>query len=135
MLNCCLETKCMQCCKETNMLLSYRDIEKIQKMGFDRQFFISEHNGWLQLKNHHERCVFHDGTQCSIYSQRPEGCILYPVVYDKDNACAILDMECPQKHCFPLTNSKKQHLYDLIAVLQKERIERIQNKNLKKRKK
>jgi Fe-S-cluster containining protein len=124
MSSCCLETKCIQCCIETNMILSYRDIENIQKMGYDRQFFVSERNGWLQLKNHQDRCVFHNGTRCTIYHQRPEGCTLYPVVYDKDNHCAILDSECPQKHCFPLVKSKIQQLLDLISTLEHERNQR-----------
>jgi hypothetical protein len=106
------------------MILSYRDIENIQKMGYDRQFFVSECNGWLQLKNHQGRCVFHNGTRCTIYHQRPEGCTLYPVVYDKDNQCAILDSECPQKLCFPLVKSKIQQLLDLISTLERERNQR-----------
>jgi hypothetical protein len=117
------------------MVLSYRDIENIQKMGYDRQFFVSESKGWLQLKNHQGHCVFHDGTRCNIYYHRPEGCTLYPVVYDKDNNDAILDNECPQKHCFSLSKSKSQQLNLLISILEKERTERIQSKNNKNRKK
>lgn len=109
------------------MLLSSRDIENIQKIGYDRQFFVSEHKGWLQLKNHQGRCVFHNGTQCTIYFQRPEGCTLYPVVYDKDNDSAILDNECPQKHCFSLSKTKSQQLHNLILILEKEKTERIQS--------
>jgi Fe-S-cluster containining protein len=106
------------------MVLSYHDIENIQKMGYNRKFFLSERNGWLQLKNHQGRCVFHNGTRCTIYHQRPEGCTLYPVVYDKDNECAILDSECPQKNCFVLEKSKIQQLFDLISALQHERTQR-----------
>jgi Fe-S-cluster containining protein len=114
----------MQCCIETNMVLSYHDIENIQKMGYDSQFFVTERNGWYQLKNDKGRCVFHNGTQCTIYQRRPEGCDLYPVVYDKDNQCAILDSECPQKNCFVLEKSKIQQLFDLISTLQHERTQR-----------
>ncbi len=134
MSNCCLETKCIQCCIETNMILSYHDIETIQKMGYDRQFFLVEHDGWLQLKNNNDRCVFHNGTVCTIYPRRPKGCIFYPVVYDKDNACVILDSECPQKHCFSLSKEKRQHLHDFISILEKEKTERILKKKYKKKK-
>ena len=127
MMNRCLETKCIQCCIETNMVLSYRDIENIQKMGYDRKFFVSERNGWLQLKNHQGRCVFHNGTRCSIYEQRPEGCTLYPVVFDKDNNCATLDRECPQKQSFFLEKSVVRTLNILISTLQRERIQRKKN--------
>jgi Fe-S-cluster containining protein len=135
MVNCCLESKCIRCCIETNMVLSYRDIENIQKMGYDRQFFVSENKGWLQLKNHQGHCVFHDGTRCNIYYHRPEGCTLYPVVYDKDSNGAILDNECPQKHCFSLSKAKSRKLDLLISILEKERTERTQSKNDKNRKK
>jgi uncharacterized protein len=103
------------------MILSYRDIETIQQKGYDYRFFVTEHDGWLQLKNNNGRCVFHDGTCCTIYHQRPVGCTLYPVVYDKDNNCAILDEDCPQKQCFPLEKSTIQHLLDLISTLEHQR--------------
>ncbi|MCJ7697381.1 MAG: YkgJ family cysteine cluster protein [Thermoplasmata archaeon] len=124
MSNRCLETKCIQCCKETNMLLSYHDIEKIQKLGYDHAFFLREHGGWLQLKNSQGRCVFHTGEKCTIYEHRPKGCSFYPIVYDKDNNGAILDSECPQKLCFPLIKSKIQQLLHLISTLERERNQR-----------
>jgi Fe-S-cluster containining protein len=124
----CLETKCIQCCIETNMILSYRDVENIQKQGYEQIFFVTEHEGWLQLKNAKGRCVFHNGTRCTIYHQRPEGCTLYPVVYDKDNKKAILDSECPQKHRFPLEKSKIQQLFGLISTLERERNQREKQK-------
>jgi uncharacterized protein len=110
------------------MILSYRDIENIQKQGYEQKFFVTKHDGWLQLKNDKGRCVFHTGTRCTIYHHRPEGCTLYPVVYDKDNQRAILDCECPQKHCFPLEKSKIQQLFDLISTLERERNQREEQK-------
>ena len=126
MTNCCLETKCNLCCIGTNMILSYRDIEIIQKLEYDYHFFVRERNGWLQLKNNNGRCVFHNGTWCTIYDQRPEGCTLYPVVYDMHNRCAILDSDCPQRHCFSLSETKAQQLTALIHILEKERKDRMQ---------
>lgn len=124
----CLKTKCFQCCIETNMILSYRDIKNIQKIGYDREFFITESKGWLQLKNHNGRCIFHNGTRCTIYCHRPEGCTLYPVVYSKDTNSAVLDNECPQKHCFSISNIKSQQLDVLISTLEKEKTERKKRK-------
>ena len=135
MVNRCLETKCIRCCIETNMVLTYRDIENIQKMGYNRQFFVSEHKGWLQLKNHQGYCVFHNGKQCTIYLQKPEGCTLYPVVYDKDNDSAILDDECPQQHRFLLSKVKSKQLHNLISILEQERTERRQSTDGKKSRK
>jgi len=132
MTTCCLETNCTSCCIKTNMVLTTRDIQTIQKVGYETRFFVSKRNGWLQLKNDKGRCVFHNGTICTIYDNRPEGCVLYPIVYDKDHRVAILDDECPQRHCFCLSHDKTQQLYTLIFLLEKERLER--KKEKKKRK-
>jgi uncharacterized protein len=107
------------------MLLSNHDIEKIQKLGYEPKIFSKEHNGWLQLKNTRGRCMFHDDNKCTIYENRPEGCLLYPVVYDKANHQAFLDDECPHKQYFPLLKTKQTQLKSLVITLQKERSERI----------
>lgn len=133
MANCCLVTKCTLCCIKTNMILTSHDIEIIEKLGYESPFFVSEQNGWLQLKNEKGRCVFHNGTQCIIYNFRPEGCVLYPVVYNKDNDCVILDNECPQKHCFSVSKTKEQQIKILVFLLEKERRERMIRMNLQKR--
>ncbi|MBN1280140.1 MAG: YkgJ family cysteine cluster protein [Candidatus Thermoplasmatota archaeon] len=130
MSNCCLDTHCLKCCTETNMVLSNHDIGTLQQQGYDPTFFIEEHDGWLQLKNRHGRCVFHDGDRCTVYEHRPQGCTLYPVVYDKDRRCAILDKDCPQRQCFSLTTATTQQLYRLVGVLEKERAARHHSKNM-----
>lgn len=114
---------------ETNMLLSYHDIDTIEKIGYTKDFFVVEDDGWLQLKNHHGRCVFHNGTYCTIYQQRPTGCHLYPVVYDNDDKSALLDNECPQRHCFTLSKRKTHQLTTLVSLLEQERTDRIREKN------
>jgi Fe-S-cluster containining protein len=106
------------------MVLTYRDIEKIQKAGYAVQLFVQENDQWLQLKNANGRCVFHDGTRCTIYPLRPEGCTLYPVVYDKDTSCAILDDECPRRVDFSLSKHKTRQIETLVNLLEKERAER-----------
>jgi Fe-S-cluster containining protein len=108
------------------MILTSYDIRIIQNKGYHYDFFVKEHNGWLQLKNKKGRCVFHDGTVCTIYPQRPKGCTLYPVVYDKDNTCAILDNECPQRPCFSLSKRNRRQLTTLVRILEEEREERMQ---------
>lgn len=128
----CLETKCIQCCIETNMILSNRDIEIIETLGYMTGFFVSENKGWLQLKNSHGRCVFHNGNECTIYDHRPEGCSLYPVVYDKTNKKAILDDECQRRNCFSLTKTKVKQLTTLVCLLEKERTQRLSRKITKK---
>jgi len=120
----CLQTNCHQCCTNTNMLLSRKDIENIQHLGYETRFFLRKKDGWYQLRNTKGRCVFHNGTCCQIYTHRPEGCRLYPIVYNTDDRCAILDEECPQKHTFTFSKTRKQQLTRLISTLKHEREER-----------
>jgi len=132
MTRCCLDTHCIRCCLETNMLLSSQDIETIEKLGYGKEFFVIEKNGWLQLRNHLGRCVFHNGNKCTIYNHRPKGCSLYPIVYEKTTKHAIRDDECPQKTRFPLSKTKEETLIALVDLLQKERTQRMNRKNTRK---
>jgi uncharacterized protein len=128
MTDCCLETNCTRCCIKTNMILTTSDIQTIEKLGYEKPFFVSERNGWLELKNKKGRCVFHNGTRCTIYDYRPEGCVLYPIVYEKNHRMAILDSDCPQRHYFMVSQDKVQQLHTLIMILEKERKERKKGK-------
>jgi uncharacterized protein len=119
--NPCLSFNCTQCCKETVMLLSNEDIKRIQKLGFSRDFFVDDAEGWLQLKNKNGRCVFHDQKKCLIYPQRPNGCKLYPVIYDADNDCAIIDTDCPYRHHFSISSDRRKRLFSLVSIIRSER--------------
>ncbi len=124
MKSCCIDYKCIQCCLETNMILSLHDIDRIKRLGFDTNFFVTERDGWLQLKNQDGRCVFHNNIMCTIYKDRPDGCKLYPIIYDKDKKHAIFDKDCLQKDKFHLSNSITKQLYDIVSKLESERAER-----------
>jgi len=119
--NCCIVHKCIRCCVGTNMILSNGDINRITKLGFGKDFFVIKRNGWLQLRNKNGRCVFHNGTGCTIYLYRPKGCKLYPITYDKDKKCAIFDKECPYRNEFKISISKKRQLLTLIKTIENEK--------------
>ena len=119
--NCCIKFNCIQCCVNTNMILSNKDIERIGKLGFTKSYFVKKHKGWFELKNKDGSCIFHNGKSCSIYPNRPEGCRLYPIVYDTDNGCAMIDNECPHKNDFTLSKKKNMQLLSLIKILEYER--------------
>ena len=125
MKSCCIENNCIKCCLETRMPLSNKDIENIKKLGFNTKFFIISRNGWLQLKNKNGRCVFHSGILCMIYKDRPEGCRLYPIIYDKDEKIAIIDKDCPNKDSFKISKKTTEKLYALISKLENEKAKRI----------
>lgn len=127
MKSCCLEYKCTKCCLETSMPLADLDIEHIKSLGFNANFFVAEHDGWLQLKNKDGRCVFHNGKICSIYKDRPDGCKLYPIIYDKDINSAIFDKDCPHKDKFQMSKITVRQLYRIVSILESERVKRTKN--------
>jgi Fe-S-cluster containining protein len=124
MKSCCMDYNCIQCCLETSMPLSNRDIKRISRLGFDTNFFVIERDGWLQLKNHDGRCVFHSGKICSIYKNRPEGCRSYPIIYDKDENRAVLDEDCPHRDKFQMPEIAIKELLDIVSKLEREVNER-----------
>ena len=111
------------------MMITITDVQTIQNLGYATSFFVQEQDGWLCLKNHKGRCVFLDDTKCIIYEHKPKGCMLYPIVFDKDKIQAIYDKECPQKKSFPMTKSKVRKLVSLVSTLEHERM--IRNKQEK----
>lgn len=109
------------------MPLSNRDIEHIRALGFNTNFFVIERDGWLQLKNYNGRCVFHNGKICSIYENRPKGCRLYPIIYDKDENRAVLDEDCPHRDKFQMPKIAIKELLDIVSKLEREVTERERN--------
>jgi len=121
----CRRENCVQCCVETEMPLSNEDVERIEELGFKRAEFTVDAAGWIRLKNAGGRCVFNDGSECRIYDGRPEGCRLYPVVYDEDKEDAALDYDCPSSEEFELGKDATQELLELIGRLKEERKKRL----------
>lgn len=122
----CRRENCIQCCVETEMPLSEDDVERIEGLGFKRDEFAADVDGWVRLKNAGGRCVFNDGSGCRIYDGRPEGCRLYPVVYDEDKEDAALDHDCPFSEEFEIGKDEKRELLGLIGRLKDERKERLE---------
>ena len=106
------------------MPLSKEDIEHIIRSGFDYSYFVVNRNGWLQLKNYDGRCVFNDGRECLIYENRPEGCKIYPLVYDEDENCAVLDEDCPHRDEFKISKTDHRMVSSLLTKLKGERRQR-----------
>jgi uncharacterized protein len=122
--NCCLKNNCIQCCLDTMMILCQDDVKRIKNLGFNQDFFVLQKDGWLMLKNHDGRCVFHNGKRCTIYDNRPIGCRLYPVIFDKDENCAVLDNDCPYGNCFEITEAIVNKLHDVVRKVESEKYKR-----------
>ena len=91
--------RCGDCCKETEMLLSTEDINRLEGKGYRREFFaLFDKEGYARLRNLHGHCVFYDteNRRCKVYRFRPLGCRLYPVVYDEEKGI-VVDEICRAK--------------------------------------
>jgi Fe-S-cluster containining protein len=91
--------RCGICCTETEMLLSSKDIERLERKGYNRNFFVHfDSEGYATLKNQRGHCVFYDPEKkrCKVRTHRPAGCRIYPVLYDEDKGI-VVDSICPSR--------------------------------------
>jgi len=98
-IDCRLDGKfCGKCCYDTKMPLTKRDIERIKNLGFVEEYFVDRRGRIPRLKNIDGHCVFLDPTtnSCIIYPDRPEGCRLYPLVYEEKSNRVSVDFLCPK---------------------------------------
>ena len=94
--------RCGVCCTETEMLLSNEDIERLERMGYLRGFFVFfDKEGYATLRNAKGHCVFYDveKRRCRVYGVRPAGCRLYPVIYDEEKGI-VSDEICRARERF-----------------------------------
>jgi len=92
------------------MPLTPGDLERIAARGHDVGACTEpsrQHPRLRQLKSVGNRCYFLEGPGprgpfwCSLYPDHPEGCKLYPLVYDEASGKAVLDKKvCPHWKAF-----------------------------------
>jgi len=118
----CLEHRCVKCCLETRMPLSDLDLKRVLKLGYRLgHFAVKAKEGW-RLRNYSGRCVFLQGGGCGIYPHRPEGCRLYPLVYDETLRKAVIDTICPYGCEFEVQRNDAKRLEGFIEELAAPRI-------------
>ncbi len=74
------------------MLLSNLDIKRLERKGHRRDSFVRfDAEGYAMLRNRQGCCVFYDAVEqrCNVYSFRPLGCRIYPVMHDEDRGIVI----------------------------------------------
>lgn len=120
----CLRHGCVACCLETEMPLTEDDLRGIEKLGFKRADFTVEAEGETRLRNVNRACFFLEGGRCKIYEGRPEGCRIYPLVYDVDTHKFVYDPVCPHGAEFKATREDKERLKRLIRRLDREAAKR-----------
>jgi Fe-S-cluster containining protein len=103
---------------ETSMPLSVFDVTEIVKRGgYDLSDFTIEAEGGRQLKNIAGRCAFLSEDGCTIYPYRPEGCRIYPLIYDEERRTAVMDHLCPYASEFDVTKRDITKLKNLLGRL------------------
>ena len=88
-------SNCGICCTETEMLLAVRDIRRLEKKGYNNNYFTEfDKQGYAVLKNRDGYCVFYDlkGRRCTVYADRPSGCRIYPVILDEEKGIVFDDI-------------------------------------------
>lgn len=121
-------SNCGVCCTETEMLLSKKDIKRLEKKGFSQNQFINlDKQGYAVLKNREGYCFFYDrkNRHCSVYADRPAGCRVYPVIVDEDVGI-ILDEIC--QSISTITQKEKavkgKQVVKLLEIIDSEALER-----------
>ena len=128
--NVCITAKCSACCLETEMLLTESDVRRIRSARPNLDFFFQAPDGHFQLKTRDEPgrpCVFLSAAgRCTIHEIRPEGCRLYPAVWDSATGRAHLDnAHCPHTSGFVLAPATQDAVRRLAARLEREAAERL----------
>src|SRR4030043_412920 len=93
-------SNCGVCCTETEMLLSKKDIKRLEDRGYSQNQFVSyDIQGYATLKNHDGYCIFYDLNKrlCREYENRPSGCRVYPVIVDEEKGI-VLDSICESRN-------------------------------------
>ena len=92
--NVCRRHECIECCRDTKMPLTMEDVKRISRHYYPPSDFIVKAENEIRLKNVNGLCLFHTGKECKIYSIRPEGCRLYPLVFQEELKKAVIDTDC-----------------------------------------
>lgn len=115
----CRIHSCIKCCVDTHMPLTGLDIKRISKLGYRYKDFVMRRKRERYLKNSNGNCIFLGDNGCKIYSSRPDGCRLYPLVYNEHTCQAIIHDFCPYGNMFKVDRDDKEKLDILIKKLSK----------------
>mgnify|MGYP003884730673 CR=1 FL=1 len=102
------------------MPLTEGDIKLITSLGYKTEDFAIKDGKEWKLKNVNGKCVFLNKNGCKIYDFRPQGCRLYPLVYDETTGKPVLDELCPYRKKFRIGKDDIKKLLKLIEKLKVE---------------
>ncbi len=98
----CTAHRCTACCHDTTLGLLDEDIRRLLDLGHDR-FWVAGEPGAIRLRTTGGRCVFLGPAGCTVYYDRPDGCLLYPAVYFVEEDEVGFDTFCPWSAEFAIT--------------------------------
>jgi Fe-S-cluster containining protein len=81
------------------MQLTPQDVNRLKKLGYNPAKFTTRKEGFKTLSNVKGVCYFFDTktSSCKVYTNRPEGCRYYPIVFSIDEGKPIIDEDVCQK--------------------------------------
>lgn len=117
--------RCGACCTKTEMLLSEKDIQRLEQKGYCKDsFVVFDEEGYPKLRNLNGHCFFYnvENKRCKVYRSRPLGCRLYPVVFDEEKGVTV-DEDCCAREKLEVSSVAKRG-WKVIKLLQKIDAER-----------
>ena len=100
------------------MSLSLADVRRLERAGH-RDFCELGDDGTLRLCNVAGRCIFLTGSRCDAYPDRPDGCVLYPLIWftaDGEPGEAGLHEFCPHRYEFHFSQGDREWLARSIVA-------------------
>ena len=110
---------CSKCCIDTHMPVTGTDIKRITRQGYRYRDFVIRRKKDRYLKNINGKCFFLGDDGCKIYSSRPKGCRLYPLVYNENTSQWVIHDFCPYSTMFKISNDDLESLRSLVKELDK----------------
>ena len=113
------------------MSLTLEDVERLESAG-ERDFYREADDGSLRLTTVDDRCVFLVDGRCRVYPDRPDGCVLYPLVWNVVSNETDLHEFCPYARQFRFSSGDREWLarsieteeHEIAARLEASRPER-----------
>lgn len=128
----CESEPCSQCCHDIEMILTDDDMRRLRAATGRSDLWFQAEDGFMQLRTRDgppargspggRPCVLlGDDGLCTVWADRPEGCRLYPAVWDDAARSASLDADyCPHTDGFRLAPAVGDAAKRLVARLEAE---------------